>query len=107
MMAALTVVGFGVGVTPSTVRFMIVMMVILLLGRAVYDLLRRMRGGPSSQSVGVVEALTSRKTSPAAGYVIGLLVIVFLLFLQAHLRHFCASAGPGAHDFWGDCPTTK
>lgn len=102
-MATSQVIAFGVDVTPSTVRFMLVMMVLILAGRGIYDIRRVFSGAPKRPPASVLEALTRRgKTAPAAGYILGLLVILFLFWLDRHLQHMCAT-DPGAHTFWGDC----
>jgi hypothetical protein len=55
---------------------MILLIFVLLVGRALYDLLRRLGGTAKERpSAGVFEALTSRRTSLAAGYVLGLVVL--------------------------------
>jgi hypothetical protein len=104
-MASKTVVAIGVDVNPDSVRVMILLIVVVLVGRAIYDLFRRLLGGPAKERppAGLFEALSSRRTSLAAGYVLGLLVLVFLLVLEGHLQHLCATGGPTAHDFWGHC----
>jgi len=104
-MASAVVVGLGVDVNPSSVRVMILLMVLLLASRAIYDLVRRLFGGAAEKrpSVGIFEATTSRRTSPAAGYVLGLLVMLFLLVLEGHLQHLCARGDLTARDIWCVC----
>jgi hypothetical protein len=86
--------------TPETIRFAIVLMVLLLAGRGIYDLSKR--SAARTRSVSSPDALTDRKAFPAAGYLIGIVVLLFLLWLEGHLEHMCAS-NSGANDFWGYC----
>ena len=91
----------GVDSTPATIRFAIVLMVLLLAGRGIYDLFQS-RSAARTRAVSSPDALTGRKAFPAAGYLIGIVVLLFLLWLEGHLQHMCAS-NPGADDFWGHC----